>query len=310
MNNVLILGYSDLVQRKILNALEYSKKVNSVEVASESKKILQTGKIQKTYNSYEDALINSESNIVYISLPNSMHYEYGKKSLELNKNVIIDKPAVLNRNELNKLINIAKKNNLFISQSCVFEYHKAWQKFISYKNSFDDGILSATFLIPQLNKDNIRMSKKLAGGAFNDMGIYASRSGSAFWGRNAEKISISSLTKNGLDIGFTALVSYGKNKEFLCKFGFNHEYKNNINFRSNSFFVSYDRVFSPPEDLNSFFEISKNNKKEKIEIGKDNTFNNYLKKLLDNYKAKDLESINNEFINSMVEFLKFKKELN
>ena len=56
-----------------------------------------------------DAIYKSNANIVYISLTNSLHFSYALKSLNLNKNVIVDKPITLSLKQTEKLTKIARK---------------------------------------------------------------------------------------------------------------------------------------------------------------------------------------------------------
>ena len=311
MTKILILGYSDIAERRIIPALNKLDEISSIEIATNSKEVEFLGKIEKTYNSYEEAIENSNSNFVYISLPNSLHFNYGKQSLLRDKHIIIDKPAVLSESEFEELTNLAKKNNLFISQSCVFQHHKAWNDFKKYTKKYTKGILTATFLIPELDNRNFRMSKKLGGGSINDMGIYASESGRNFWGNSANSFSINDVSKpnNIVNMGFTGKAKYGEGKEAIFEFGFNREYKNNITFVSDEFLISYERAFSPPEEFDTYLTIKNRDVENNIEIGFDDTFNNYLKDIYVKYKKNDIDTINREFEESTMEFLKLKKEL-
>ncbi len=311
MNKILILGYSDISQRRIIPALNKLDEISSIEIATKSKEVEALGKIEKTYKSYEKAIESTDANFVYISLPNSLHFDYGKQSLLWDKNIIIDKPAVLNKSEFEELTNLAKKNNLFISQSCVFQHHKAWVDFKKYSKKYNKGVLTATFLIPELHSRNFRMSNKLGGGSVNDMGIYASESGRNFWENSAKSFSINDVSKpnNKVNMGFTGKASYGEGKEAIFEFGFNREYKNNITFLSNEFLISYERVFSAPEDFKTCLTIKNGDEEKNIEIGFDDTFNNYLKDVYVKYKNNDIDTINREFEDSTMEFLKLKKEL-
>ncbi len=103
---VLILGYSNLVRRKIINVL----KKNDIEfcIASLSSKKKEK-KSYKWFRSYEEGLNQSNASLVYISLPNSFHYHWAKKALEKGYHVIVDKPITENLKQAKKLIKIAKK---------------------------------------------------------------------------------------------------------------------------------------------------------------------------------------------------------
>ena len=311
MSKILFLGYSDIAIRRVIPAINKIADISSIDISSRSKKVEASRKIKNVYKSYEDGIDESDCDVIYISLPNSLHFEYAMKSLMKQRNVIIDKPAVLNLSQLQELQAIAEKNNLFISQSCVFEYHKAWKKFKDLTKIYKKGTLTATFLIPELNADNFRMSKELGGGSMNDMGIYASQSGRSFWGTNSESIYIKDISNqsDSLNIGFSGHANYGDEREAIFEFGFNKQYKNKVIFSNDNFSISYERAFSPPEDLNTRLLIQEKEDIKEIETGFDDTFTNYLKDVYERYKNNDIDTINKEFKDSTEEFLNFKKEL-
>src|SRR5690554_2273007 len=64
--------------------------------------------------SYDDAVKSSEIDLVVIATTNDVHYEYTKKALENNKNVICEKPFVPTHKEALELFELAKKNNLIL----------------------------------------------------------------------------------------------------------------------------------------------------------------------------------------------------
>ena len=98
---ILILGNSNIFQRKVLPALTKIKNLK-MELASKSLKSTNI-RYEKIYNNYEHALNETTANLVYISLVNSLHYKWAIKSLEYNKNLIIDKPITLNLDQTKKI---------------------------------------------------------------------------------------------------------------------------------------------------------------------------------------------------------------
>lgn len=48
-------------------------------------------KLDKAYYDVDEAL-KSNAEFVYVGLPNNLHFEYAKKSLEAGKHVIVEKP--------------------------------------------------------------------------------------------------------------------------------------------------------------------------------------------------------------------------
>ena len=105
-NSFLLLGYSSIARKRIINVFLKNKIEFSVASKSFNKDIDGAKKIFLDYN---DALLNSGANIVYISLPNSLHFNFAKKALSLGYHVIVDKPMCYKLIESRQLIKLAKK---------------------------------------------------------------------------------------------------------------------------------------------------------------------------------------------------------
>lgn len=77
----------------------------------------------KYTTSLDDILNNPEIDAITISTPNATHYEIAKKGLLNNKNVLVEYPPTLTLEQLDELINLAKKKNLvyWVSLTQVFE---------------------------------------------------------------------------------------------------------------------------------------------------------------------------------------------
>ena len=100
--NLLILGNSNFVQRRLLGSLKNIKKIR-YKICSKSSKANHID-----YNNYTEAL-NSKPDIVYISLSNHLHYKYAKIALLKGAHVIVDKPITPTLKEALELVKIAKK---------------------------------------------------------------------------------------------------------------------------------------------------------------------------------------------------------
>ncbi|RKY33491.1 MAG: gfo/Idh/MocA family oxidoreductase [Candidatus Omnitrophota bacterium] len=76
-----------------------------------------------TSTSFRDILKDSEIDAVVIATPAVTHYQLAKEALKFGKNVLIEKPFVLNPQEANYLIRLAKRVNKIIMPGHIFEYH-------------------------------------------------------------------------------------------------------------------------------------------------------------------------------------------
>ena len=110
MTKILIIGYSSLVKRRIISSLIR----NNIpyDVASRSRK-QKDFNAENWYHGYSKALNNSDAKIVYISLPNSLHFIWSMRALNKGFHTLVDKPATINLKQLYRLIKIAKKRKNF-----------------------------------------------------------------------------------------------------------------------------------------------------------------------------------------------------
>ena len=281
---VLILGYSSLVKRKIIDVL----KKNNIKfcVASISSK----KKEKKSYNwfrNYDEGLNHSNASLVYISLPNSYHYYWAKKALEKGYHVIVDKPITENLKQAKNLVKIAKKKKRLISEAIFFNYHKQFNEAVKLLNGVKKIThIHANFVIPFPKKNKILISKKFSGGCLMDSGPYAAAIARLFCGGKLIKVN-KIITKNedGLVISLDILCKFTKTT-FSGFFCFGGEYTNNLSLFSNNKYIELNRVFSSPTDKKLTILFKTKNILYKKQIEKDDAFNNYLEEILKFLKQK------------------------
>jgi predicted dehydrogenase len=127
-----------------------------------------------------DELLNTDLDAIYIGLPNNLHFEFAKKALEANKNVIVEKPFTSTYKEALILSDLAKEKQLFIFEAITNQYLPNYQKikellpsignikivqcnysqYSSRYNSFKEGNVLPAF------------DPKFSGGALMDLNIY------------------------------------------------------------------------------------------------------------------------------------------
>ncbi len=286
---ILILGYSNLSKRKIIPALKKNFKNIEFEICSISKSKKNIG-AQKWFRNYKTALHQSNADIVYISLQNSLHFYWAKKFLENKYHVIIDKPATLSFNEATKLVKIAKKNKKLLSEATVFNYHLQIKEVLKeIKNNDNLRFVCARFIIPKLPKKNFRNVIEYGGGCFNDMSPYAASLFRLFVNKKSiiKNITSTLTDKNKLNISFSIFASY-KKTDFSFYFSHDGNYQNELIFITNEKIIKIYRVFSPPNDkkLNIFIHNKKHNKDIIKCVKKDDVFINYFSDFFKTLKNK------------------------
>ena len=126
--HILVLGCSDVFLRRVLPALDSCAKITKIHIASKSKTYSMMdskffGKLGLWFDDYSIAINSSCSDLVYISLPNSLHFIWAKQSLDAGINVIVEKPATLNISDTKFLIDLSHKKNLCFAESTVWPFH-------------------------------------------------------------------------------------------------------------------------------------------------------------------------------------------
>jgi len=274
---VLILGYSNIVRKRVLDVLK-EKKIK-IFIASKSYKKKIPG-IKKQFKSYEKALKQSKPNIVYISLPNSKHFKWTRKSLNYKYNTIVDKPITSNLKQLDELIELSKRNKKILVESTFFNYHIQMKKIVKmYRNDLYKKI-NAKFIIPKPGKKSILMSKKLDGGVLMDMGPYISSVPRLFKLKELiNKKIIIQKNKDKLIISIKFLMSF-KEGDYNGFFKFGGKYKNQIIVSNKKTKSSISRVFSPPDDENLILKLISKKREKIIKFKKDNCFKNFFTEVL------------------------------
>ncbi len=303
MNQILFLGYSSIVQRRVIPAILNSKHIDQFEIASR-RGIMSDwkdyAKYTRGYEGFESALQESNCPWVYISTINREHKFWAERALRSGKNVIVDKPSFLEASAAKELSSLAAKNNLSIVESTVYFCHT---QFDQIKKLFSNGILriSAQFSIPPLPLDNFRMQPKPGGGALYDMGPYAISVGSEMFGTRPVRIlATANQNKKGIVTSFSCMMDFGKSRSMVGQFGFDTTYVNRVEVWNDTSWASMDRFFTTPGNFSNTLFVRSQGEELKINIEASDPFQNFLDSVLINPKswaekliprAQDLETL-------------------
>lgn len=91
----------------------------------------------------EEVLNDTKLDIISITVPDGFHYDIVKKALLSHKNVLVEKPLALNMIETNELIQIAKKENVFLG---VVLQKRLFKIFKKVKEVVDNGKIGNLYL--------------------------------------------------------------------------------------------------------------------------------------------------------------------
>jgi predicted dehydrogenase len=126
------------------------------------------------YKTYDQLADDSDVDIVYIALPNSMHAEYTIRALEAGKHVLCEKPMAASVAECERMIAAAKSAGRKLMVAYRLRYEPFNETVIQLCRDERLGKIR-TFSASncqQVEAPNIRLSKQLSGGPLGDIGIY------------------------------------------------------------------------------------------------------------------------------------------
>lgn len=111
---------------------------------------------------------------VYIASPHKTHFDYAKRALENNKNVLCEKPLVLKKEEAETLYNLAKEKKLVLLEAIKTAYSPGFIRLISLARSGVIGNIKhvdATFT-KLVSGDLRELQTETAGGSMTELASY------------------------------------------------------------------------------------------------------------------------------------------
>ena len=165
---------------------------------------------------YPSFLNSQEIDTIYIGLPNSLHYSFGKEALLANKHVIQEKPFTSTLKEAKELVSLAKEKSLFLFESILPRYSpnlvdlkEALQRIGKIKKvHLDYQQLSSRYEAYLRHEVLPAFDPKLDGGSLMDINIYNLHFAIQLFGKPSEVRYEPELGWNGVDIRGTLFLSY------------------------------------------------------------------------------------------------------
>ncbi len=203
--------------------VQSARQVDGLQVVAVHSRQLETAKafadknnIEKTTTDYEGMLKDPDIDMIYIGLPNSLHYEVALKALKAKKHVIIEKPFASNMNEFIHLIQTAMENNVKL-----FEMNRVLQlpNYQVIKDHLKDiaPIRVITWNYSQYSRKyndllagSIRnvFSPEFSGGALVDLGVYGVHFVTGLFGAPQDITYVATQLPNTIDTSGNLILKY------------------------------------------------------------------------------------------------------
>jgi len=305
-----IIGFGYNVKKNIIPALKKSKRLEIDKIFVKNNKFL-----NKNFKKYNFQSINNLKNIkkkswFYISTPISSHYCIVKKLINLEANIICEKPLTDSSLKTKILLNSLKnKPKINLIEVEMYKFHKFYSYFIKIikKNMNKIVNIDLIFKVPDIDKKNSIYSKKKSGGALLSLGFYPVSTAIDILGYPKNIISNIKFSSNkNIDVEGNFCFNYRK---IVCNgywaLGSNYENKARVLFKNktslvfNMFYAKNESVNCTVNQINSKNKIIKN-----FKIGKDNQFLNMITNCIYNKKKKHNISNSNLQVIKLLEIIK------
>ncbi len=133
--------------------------------------------IPRAYGSYEEMLADPQIDVVYVSLPNSLHAEWTVRALESGKNVLCEKPMTVTPAELDRVEHAAAQSGRTVFEAFMYLHHPQTLRLRELVAAGGIGALQLvssnfSFYLPAEKATNIRLRPDVSGGSLWDVGVY------------------------------------------------------------------------------------------------------------------------------------------
>ena len=231
------------------------------------------------YNNYIDLISDQEIDIIYIALPNTLHVPLIIKCIEHEKNILVEKPAISNLEDLYKVKNLILNSKIFFTEGFMYRYLPYLKKIkqLIENNTLGSMLDMESFFYVRVYKvknffgfkfkkpdfSHRLFNKELGGGAILDLGCYP-LSLSTFLNSinnptNIENIVLTNIKtiscESDVDIFSSAEINFNNKfkSKIYCSFKDKMSQRTLINFEKG--FISVNESWTPQEEMEIQIEI-------------------------------------------------------
>ena len=226
-------------------------------------------KSENLYNNYDEILEDNNLDIIYIALPNNLHFEWALKGIEKKKNILVEKPAFTSTSQVEQIFSHNNFQSIFFSEGYMYKYHPQFIETIKILKSGEIGkpidmkVNCGTNLIykknflgfkkKKIDKNKRIFNKKIDGGVISDLGCYTS-SASLMIASIDNNIDISNFSikdtkteylDGNIDVHSTAIINFDNKFISSIKTSFKEEIGNDLIVRCENGEIKIGNTWNP-----------------------------------------------------------------
>jgi predicted dehydrogenase len=179
--------------------------------------------IERAHGSYEALLQDDDVEVVYNSLPNSMHVEWSVRALGAGKHVLCEKPLDRRVEAVERAFDTADRAGRLLMEAFMYRHHPQSKKAAELVGSGAIGELRqlrSLFSFTLTDDADVRLVPELDGGALMDLGCYCISMQRLLAGEPELVFGRQRLGGRGVDVGFVGVLQFPGEVfgEFHCGF--------------------------------------------------------------------------------------------
>jgi len=293
-----IIGAGNHFYKNIFPILKKSKKFQIISALKYKKK-----KLNGIIFESEKSFFKRKLDFVYISVPNSFHEKYIIKSLKSNFNVICEKPFVIKKNKINKIINLSKKKNKLIFEAFMYFYHPVFsmiKKIIQSKKYGKLKYIVSNWKHPSLSKKSNQYSNISGKGFWFDGGAYLLSFDNFFFKK--KKVMKTIKIKNKVILRGN-IYFFSENVKRYYFWGEGQNYRNDLELFFSKGTVFVEQFYAKRKDDILKLKIFYNHKTIEKKINNPNHFELMFNNIYNNYKKKTFQKIHRKKIINQLNYL-------
>lgn len=303
--DALIIGFSRIVQKRVLPALAALPEIGRIHIASRRElppPSLPSAKRGTIMRGYADALRQvAPPCLAYVSLPNQLHAEWVRAALDSGFHVIVDKPAFLDGATTETLVADARRRNLCLAEATAWSYHP---QMAAARDAFRSAgtqptRITTTFSFPPFPPTDWRLEERMGGGLLYDLGPYAVSCGRWFFGVPPDELAVRVTSRwkdGGVDTSFSVLATYPNGRSMVGHFGFDTEYTNRISVLGPRVAVDIDRAYTLPADAPNVLQIRRANQPEPLSVPASDSFVYFIRAVLRSIETESDSSLTDNLL--------------
>jgi predicted dehydrogenase len=186
--------------------------VASSSSLEKAKKFAEKYQVSHYFDSYE-AIFQAKLDVIYIATPHTLHAENTILCLTNKVAVLCEKPFAMNLQQVQKMVDLAQKNEVFLMEALWTRFIPAIRKTIQLIEDGRIGKIKSIqadfgFLAP-FQPEKRTLNPELGGGALLDIGIYPAYLSLLLLGYPSEVQAASIIGKTGVDETTSFIFKYG-----------------------------------------------------------------------------------------------------